>query len=121
MLPLKTYWCIDTEVKMSVIIANYSKESVMSTIQKKIDQISDIFMKVSGDRKTLKNFLSDILSPGEIEDIHNRLMIIEGLVQNKTQREVSKDLNVSISKVTRASNVIKYGSGLFPKLFKAKK
>jgi Trp operon repressor len=93
----------------------------MSTIQKKIDQISDIFMKISSDRKTLKSFLGDILSPGEVEDIHNRLMIIESLIQNKTQREVSKDLNVSISKVTRGSNVIKYGSGIFPKLFKAKK
>jgi Trp operon repressor len=93
----------------------------MATIQKKIDQISDMFMKVSSDRKVLKNFLSDILSPGEIEDIHNRLAIIESLINNKTQREVSKNLNVSISKVTRASNVIKYGTGVLPKLFKTKK
>ncbi|MEZ4845649.1 MAG: Trp family transcriptional regulator [Bdellovibrionota bacterium] len=65
--------------------------------------------------------MNDILSPGEIEDIHNRLMIIESLMNNKTQREVSKSLNVSISKVTRASNVLKYGSGVFQKLFKIKK
>lgn len=72
-------------------------------------------------KKELKLILIDILSPAEIDDIYNRLQIVEELVSHGTpHREVSKKFNVSISKVTRASSVIKYGSGVFQRYFSPK-
>ncbi len=78
--------------------------------------------RASKNKKETKNFLIDILSPAEIDDIYNRLKIIEELTVKKTpHREVSKKFNVSISKVTRAANVVKYGSGTFHRIFGVKK
>jgi TrpR family transcriptional regulator, trp operon repressor len=64
-------------------------------------------------RKRLKNFLEDVLTPSEILDIDERILIVKALMQGKTQREVAKELHVSITKVTRASQVIQYGKGSF--------
>lgn len=93
----------------------------MSNNSHKRDWIVKLLTQASKSKKDLQNFLTDILSPAEIDDIYDRLKIISELAQKKTHREVSKNLNVSISKVTRAANVIKYGSGIFIKMFGSKK
>jgi len=86
----------------------------------KIDWIVKMLSSTKN-KKELKLFLIDILSPAEIDDIYNRLQIIEELtVHGSPHREVSKKFNVSISKVTRAANVTKYGSGIFRRMFGAK-
>jgi Trp operon repressor len=88
----------------------------------KVDWIAKILAQASKNKKETKNFLIDILTPAEIDDIYNRLKIVEELIVNKSpHREVSKKFRVSISKVTRAVNVIKYGSGIFHKIYGVKK
>ncbi|MCK5020217.1 MAG: helix-turn-helix domain-containing protein [Candidatus Peribacteraceae bacterium] len=57
--------------------------------------------------------LKDILTPQEIESIAERWQLVQQLASGKTQRQISKDLNVSISKVTRGSRFLKYGTGGF--------
>ncbi len=48
------------------------------------------------------------LTPEERDDIARRHLIIRELIRGKkTQREMAKDLNVSIAKITRGSNFLK--------------
>ncbi len=87
----------------------------MSSAQK-LDQIVKTFSAACKSKKDLENLLLDILTPAEIEDIGDRLNIIQALLKNDTQRDVSKNLSVSISKVTRGSHAIKEGSGVLKKI-----
>lgn len=68
----------------------------------------------------LREVLSDLLSKAEIEDIGLRCKILDQLLENKSQRGIAKNLSVSISKVTRGSQVLKYGSGAYAKIMKKK-
>lgn len=47
-------------------------------------------------------------TPEEKEDFSNRYLIIQALLQqDKPQRQIAKDLHVSIAKITRGSNELK--------------
>lgn len=57
--------------------------------------------------------LQDILTPQEIEAIAERWQLVRQLASGKPQRDVAKNLKISISKITRGSRVLKYGTGGF--------
>ncbi len=57
--------------------------------------------------------LKDILTPQELASIAERWQLIQSLAAGKPQREIAKSLNVSISKITRGSRMLQYGSGGF--------
>jgi TrpR family trp operon transcriptional repressor len=58
------------------------------------------------------------LTPEEREDIQTRFLIVRELIRGKkTQREMAKDLGVSIAKITRGSNFIKQMSKDLRRLF----
>ncbi len=62
----------------------------------------------SRDEKTLASLLDLILTPEEKANLATRYLIIKELLQDeKPQREIAKDLNVSIAKITRGSNELK--------------
>ena len=57
---------------------------------------------------TLEAVLDFILTPEEKEQVSRRVLLTEDLLQKKrSQREISKRLGVSISTVTRCSNLLK--------------
>lgn len=57
--------------------------------------------------------LADILTPQELDSVAERWQEIQLLAKGMTQRDVAKKLNISISKVTRGSRMLQYGSGGF--------
>lgn len=60
------------------------------------------------DEKMLSELLELLLTPEEKSSLETRCLIIQALLDNKkTQREISKDLAVSIAKITRGSNELK--------------
>ena len=60
------------------------------------------------DPKLLSSILELFLTAEEKDNLAMRYLIIkELLLQKKTQREIAKDLNVSIAKITRGSNELK--------------
>ncbi len=60
------------------------------------------------DEEMLDALFELFFTPEEIIDLANRGHIIQELIKGeKTQREMSKDLNVSIAKITRGSNELK--------------
>ena len=56
----------------------------------------------------LSMFFNVVLTISERDEIPKRLQIFKEVLKGeKTQREIAKDLKVSIANVTRASNIIK--------------
>lgn len=70
------------------------------------------------DSKVARNFLTDILTPQELENVALRWQIVKELHKGVTQREVAKKLHVSLCKVTRGSRELKYGHQSFQYLIK---
>ncbi|MFA6023690.1 MAG: Trp family transcriptional regulator [Candidatus Gracilibacteria bacterium] len=80
-----------------------------------LKNISKTFV-LAESKKTMMKLLSDLLTPAEIHDIHERILIMQELYKGKPQREIAKKLGVSIAKVSRGSQVLQYGEGSFDPL-----
>jgi TrpR-related protein YerC/YecD len=63
--------------------------------------------------------LNDLLTPGEIEALNERWDILRLLTEGRSQRDVSAQLGVSITTVSRGSRQLKYGTGGFQRAFDA--
>lgn len=60
------------------------------------------------DKQAILLLLEVFLTPEEKDDLATRYLIVRELLQSKkTQRQIAKDLNVSIAKITRGSNELK--------------
>lgn len=66
--------------------------------------------------KEAKRLLTDILTPQELDSLAERWQIVQELAKGTSQRDISQKLGVSISKVTRGSRAMQYGTGAFKDL-----
>ncbi len=67
----------------------------------------DLCLKAKS-QKELGDLLDFFLTPTERSEVSTRCLIVrELLLGKKTQREMAKDLKVSIAKITRGSNILK--------------
>jgi TrpR family trp operon transcriptional repressor len=57
--------------------------------------------------------LEDILTPQEVGSLAERWQLIRMLDEGVPQREIAEELGVSISKITRGSRMLQFGSGGF--------
>jgi len=70
------------------------------------------------DSVLIEDFLRCLLTPGEIADVAGRLALVKALQQNKSQREIAKDLGVSLCKITRGSRELKKPNSAFKRIMK---
>lgn len=66
--------------------------------------------------KTAKEFLQNILTPKELEEIALRLQIVKMLKAGVSQRKIAKKLKVSIATISRGSRELQYGPPGFHKV-----
>ena len=79
----------------------------MNKTQQGWDELTDILLNIQ-DKKSLNQFLEFLLTTEEKSDVITRFLITKALLSNvQTQREIAKDLKVSIAKITRGSNELK--------------
>lgn len=58
--------------------------------------------------KVSQELIELLLTPNELVQLKARYEIVKNLIQaQKTQREIAKDLKLSIAKITRGSNELK--------------
>ncbi len=71
----------------------------------------------------MHQFFQSFLTPKEIEKLEVRVALIDLLLRGVPQREISKRLGISFSKITRGSHELQDGVGkkFFPKFFKVHK
>ena len=76
-------------------------------------ELEGILINISKDRKLLREFLQDLLSPSEYKDLAVRWQIIRQLDSKNSQRDIVKNLKVSIATVTRGSRELLNKTGGF--------
>lgn len=66
-------------------------------------------------------FFKELLTESEIETLFKRWRILEMLKNGYTQREVAKELQVSLCKVTRGAKILKDEKSVLARLIKENK
>lgn len=76
----------------------------------------------TNDAVLIKDFLRRLLTPSETADIAARWALVKALEQKIPQREISKNLGLSLCKITRGSREMKKPDQAFQKMLaKARK
>lgn len=84
----------------------------MSLEPKAFRELFELFAAIDSPKEA-EMILKDILTPQELEAVTERWQLIQGLASGMTQRDVAKKYGVSISKITRGSHELQYGTGGF--------
>jgi TrpR family trp operon transcriptional repressor len=70
----------------------------------------------AGESALVEDFLRCLLTPAEIADIAGRWALVKALRQKISQREIAKDLGVSLCKITRGSRELKKPDSAFVRI-----
>lgn len=81
-----------------------------------IEELSVLLSKMT--QKDINIFLREILTDSEISDLSKRWRILKLLDGNFTQRDVAKELGVSLCKVTRGAKILKNSNAITKKMIK---
>jgi TrpR family trp operon transcriptional repressor len=68
------------------------------------------------DNVLIEEFLQCLLTPAEIADIAGRWALVKALREKTSQREIAKDLGVSLCKITRGSRELKKENSAFARI-----
>jgi len=68
------------------------------------------------DSALIEDFLQCLLTPAEIADIAGRWALVKALREKTSQREIAKDLGVSLCKITRGSRELKKDNSAFARI-----
>jgi TrpR family transcriptional regulator, trp operon repressor len=95
-----------------IVVVGVNSKSVvvirMNTVEKRGWQTLLDLCQQSGSDKQLEELLCFFLTPEERSALSTRVELVRELLEKqKSQREISKDLRVSIAKITRGSNQLK--------------
>ena len=71
--------------------------------------------------KEIELFFKELLTEAEIDTLSKRWRILELLNNGETQRDIAKELQVSLCKVTRGSKILKNDKSILAKYFKKEK
>jgi len=74
-----------------------------------MNELADTIVSIK-ERQIAKDFLKNILTPTELDEVAKRLQIVKLLKKGVPQREIAKKLDVSIGTITRGSRELKYGA-----------
>lgn len=73
---------------------------------KNIQEISKLVKNLHTE-KEIESFFKELLTKSEIETLSKRWRILNMLKDGCTQRDIAKELKVSLCKVTRGSKILK--------------
>jgi TrpR family trp operon transcriptional repressor len=87
----------------------------MPSVSKYKKDLIKVFLSIKQER-LMAEFLEDLLTPVELEEIIQRWQVIKMLDKGVPQRKIAKELGVSISTVTRGSRELRDRNGGFRKI-----
>lgn len=88
-------------------------------VAENIAELADALAKTE-DPAVIESFLRGMLTPSETADIAARWALVKALKEKKTQREIAKDLGVSLCKITRGSRELKTRGEAFRAMFEVR-
>ncbi len=83
-----------------------------------IEEFLRVLDKIGSDNKLREEFMLDMLTPSEIEELGLRWQIIKRLAKGVSHREIGKELKISISTISRGSRELSDPNGGFEKVLK---
>ena len=81
-------------------------------------ELVEVLSKIQGDKTFMVEFLLDLLTPAEFEDLALRWQIVKKLNEGETHREIAGGLGLGISTVTRGSRELRNKNGGFHLMLK---
>lgn len=81
---------------------NIDLDNALSLIANKVSKLTE---------HEINLFFRAFFTPSELVELCNRVSIVDGLVNNKSQRKISEELGISASTVTSGSRELKFGYG----------
>ena len=81
-------------------------------VQKNIKELCRV-LAAANDNTLLEDFISCLLTPAELADIASRWALVKALRDGSPQREIAKNLGVSLCKITRGSRELKKPDSAF--------
>ena len=73
------------------------------------------------DVEQIEAFFKEILSEKELEDIQLRWELMKKLKEGESQRNIAKELHVSLCKITRGAKILKQPDGIINKILSVEK
>ena len=81
-------------------------------------EIIEVISKVAKDKQLLADFVRDMLTPHEFENIAMRWQIVKKLEKGEYQESIAEDLHVGVATVTRGSREMRKKEGGFRRALK---
>src|SRR5688500_2799466 len=73
-------------------------------------ELYELFAAIENEQEA-EDLLKDILTPQELESLAERWQEVQLLAKGIPQRTIAEDLGISITKITRGSRTLRYGTG----------
>jgi TrpR family trp operon transcriptional repressor len=84
-------------------------------VDKNLHELS-LILSETGDRELIESFLRCLLTPAETADIAARWALVKALKDGMVQREIAKNLGLSLCKITRGSRELKKTNSAFQRM-----
>jgi TrpR family trp operon transcriptional repressor len=84
-------------------------------VAENIGEMAEIIAR-AGDGRIIESFLRELLTPAETADIAGRWALVKALDKKIPQREIAKDLGVSLCKITRGSRELRKPDSAFRRM-----
>ncbi len=81
-------------------------------------EVLEVIYKIAKDRALLHDFVRDILTPHEFENIAFRWQIVKRLAKGEHHQSIAADLHLGVSTVTRGSREMRKKKGGFQRTLK---
>ena len=81
-------------------------------------EIVDVIYKISKDKILLNDFIKDILTPREFDNIGVRWQIVKRLAKGEHHQSIAEDLHLGVATVTRGSREMRKRKGGFRRALK---
>ncbi len=81
-------------------------------------EVIEVIHKIAKDKQLLANFIKDILTPHEFENIGVRWQIVKRLAKGEHQGSIAADLRLGVATVTRGSREMRKKDGGFRRTLK---
>lgn len=82
-------------------------------------EVVEVIYKIAKDKSLLADFVKDILTPHEFENIGIRWQIVKRLAKGEHHQSIAEDLHLGVATVTRGSREMRKKEGGFQRAVRA--
>jgi len=82
-------------------------------------ELMEVLFKISKDKSLLNDFVKELLTPREYENIGVRWQIVKRLAKGEHHQSIAEDLHLGVATVTRGSREMRKKDGGFQRTLKA--